>query len=218
MTQPFDSMAEEYDRWYDSPEGRAIFDAELQCLRSLGPEFAGRWLEVGVGSGRFASALGIAEGLDPSPRMLEIAAARGIRPIVGSGEDLPLAAGSLDGILLALTLCFVADAKETLRQCQRVLRKNGKLLVGMINADSSWGSAYAEKAAKGHPVYAEAVFRTAEEMMILTQRAGFRSIGAASTLFWQPGESPHKEPGIEPGIVSGAGFLAFRFACVNQNE
>jgi SAM-dependent methyltransferase len=74
MMQALDAIAEIYDRWYDSPQGRTIFDAELKCLRLLCPRCLGRWLEVGVGTGRFASTLGISEGTDPSPRMLEIAA------------------------------------------------------------------------------------------------------------------------------------------------
>jgi ubiquinone/menaquinone biosynthesis C-methylase UbiE len=80
LTRAFDTIADSYDRWYDSPEGRAIFNAELKCLRRLCEQLAltsARWLETGVGTGRFASMLGIAEGMDPSSRMLEIAAARG---------------------------------------------------------------------------------------------------------------------------------------------
>jgi len=68
----FDPIADVYDRWYDAPEGRAIFAAELKCLRALCGHFNDRWVEVGVGTGRFASMLGIGEGIDPSLRMLEI--------------------------------------------------------------------------------------------------------------------------------------------------
>ena len=59
-TNPFDKLAQRYDRWFDSTRGRAIFEAEVVCLRELIPDRAGRWLEIGVGTGRFVEALGIA--------------------------------------------------------------------------------------------------------------------------------------------------------------
>ena len=54
----FDPIADAYDRWYDAPEGKAIFREELLCLQELCGDGSGRWLEVGVGTGRFAAALG----------------------------------------------------------------------------------------------------------------------------------------------------------------
>ena len=109
MTQAFDPIADSYDQWYDAPEGRAVFSAELACLRLLCTPCGGRSLEVGVGTGRFTSALGVAEGVDPSGQMLEIAAGRGIQTYTGTAEDLPFADDTFDGLLLALTLCFVTD-------------------------------------------------------------------------------------------------------------
>jgi SAM-dependent methyltransferase len=209
MTQAFDRMAEAYDRWYETPEGRALFDAELQCLRSLRGQGRGRWLEVGVGTGRFARSLGIAEGIDPAPRMLEIAASRGIQVHEGSAEGLPFAAGSFDGVLMALTLCFVENAARALRECRRVLRPDGRLLLGTLPADGPWGREYLEKGSRGHPVYALGHFRTAAEIVELCQGAGFGLVDAASTLFWNPGEEP--QPRAEKGVVSNAGFVGFLF-------
>lgn len=211
MTQAFDSIAEAYDRWYETPEGKAIFKAELKCLRSLRGQGRGRWFEVGVGTGRFACSLGIAEGIDPSLRMLEIAASRGIEIYEGSAENLPFTEGSFDGALMALTLCFIANAQQALKECQRVLRPQGRLLLGIIPADSPWGREYIEKASKGHPVYALAHFRTAAEIVELAQGAGFTLINAASTLFWKPGEESPPQPKVETGIVSAAGFVGFLF-------
>jgi ubiquinone/menaquinone biosynthesis C-methylase UbiE len=211
MNQVFDSIADSYDRWYDSPGGRAIFEAEVACLRSLIGEVRGRWLEVGVGTGRFAEALGISEGLDPAPHMLEIAARRGIKVHSGVAENLPFAEDSFDGMLLALALCFVADAHEALMECRRVLRPGGRLALGVVPAESAWGRAYIEKAAKGHPVYSGARFRTTEEVVTLVEGVGFRLVESASALFWNPGDPPPPESRVEKGMSAGAGFVGMLF-------
>ena len=43
MTSEFDAIADAYDRWYDAPEGSAVFQEEIECLRLLGADFSGRW-------------------------------------------------------------------------------------------------------------------------------------------------------------------------------
>jgi len=65
----FDAVADRYDRWYESTEGAVIFREESACLRAICPQCRGRWLEVGVGTGRFASEMG-SRLLKLNPRML----------------------------------------------------------------------------------------------------------------------------------------------------
>ena len=129
MNALFDAIADEYDAWYDEPDGRAILAAELACLRRLVGTCRGRWLEVGVGTGRFAAGMGIGEGIDPAARMLGSAARRGVHTCLGTADSLPFPDGSLDGVLLALTLCFIDDPAAALRECRRVLTRDGVLLV-----------------------------------------------------------------------------------------
>ena len=99
---PFDTHADRYDAWFDSPDGQAIFTHETTCLRELMGETEGRWIEVGVGTGRFAQALGVEEGVDPSEAVLALAAVRGIRARVGYGESLPYPDATLNGILMVV--------------------------------------------------------------------------------------------------------------------
>ena len=207
----FDPIANVYDDWYDTPEGDAIFQEEVQCLRCVTEDYCGRWIEVGVGSGRFASALGITHGLDPSPQMLNIARRRGVSVQVGCVEQLPFRDCLFDGVLMALTLCFVENPVGAFRECARVLRDKGRLAVGIIPADSPWGSAYRKKGADGHPIYSHARFRTAAETIHYARQADFSLRKSCSALFGEPDRQPTGFSRIEPGIVAGAGFVGLLF-------
>ena len=72
----FDSVADKYDAWYDT-KGKVAFETELAALRPLLPDLPEPWFEVGVGTGRFAQALGIPVGLDPSAELVARARERG---------------------------------------------------------------------------------------------------------------------------------------------
>jgi ubiquinone/menaquinone biosynthesis C-methylase UbiE len=216
MTGAFDRMAEEYDRWYDSPEGGAVFREELDCLRLLWSGPYDQWLEVGVGTGRFASALGVSQGVDPSPAMLACAARRGIRTNVGVAEALPYPDRSFDGVLVVATLSFVRDAGQALVECARVVGPNGTLLAGIIPAEGPWGREYARKAFEGHPVYSRARFLTTESLLDLAAEAGLELQESASALFWPPGSPPDESPRIERTASTRAGFVAMRFTVLGS--
>ena len=207
----FDALADRYDEWYESAEGAAVLREEQACLKAACPERRGRWLEVGVGTGRFASELGIAEGIDPSPKMLERAARRGVRTFTGAAEHLSFPDGVFDGVLMALTLCFVQDARQALRESSRVLCPSGTLLVGIVPAESAWGRLYAQKAVEGHPVYSLAAFRTVSQIVAFAEGAGFVLRESASALFWNPGDTPAGGARIERRADEDAGFVALRF-------
>ncbi len=208
--QVFDRLAERYDAWFESEEGRAIFGVEAACVREAMAGGRGRWLEVGVGTGRFAQALGVRDGVDPSRAVLEYARGRGIRTAVGFAERLPYLDAAFDGVVMVVTICFVSDAGRALRECARVLKPGGKLVVGLVPADSPWGRSYAEKGRSGHPFYSAARFYTCEEITRLAREAGFKEAGAKSCLFDPPGATP-ADISTRPGIVSGAGFAALAF-------
>jgi hypothetical protein len=61
----FDSLASAYDAWFED-EGKLIFAIEIRGFQKALPLLPKPWLEIGVGSGRFAQSLGIEIGLDPS--------------------------------------------------------------------------------------------------------------------------------------------------------
>lgn len=90
-------------------------------MNGLKPPF----LEVGVGSGRFAEATGIEDGVDPSPALLEKARGRGVKVKLGRGEDLPYEANSFGGVFILFTLCFLDDPEKALCEAKRVLKSGG---------------------------------------------------------------------------------------------
>jgi SAM-dependent methyltransferase len=143
--------------------------------------------------------------------MCELAEGRGIRTYLGCAEDLPFPDSSFDGILMALTLSFVADPQKALRECSRVLRPDGRLLLGVIPRDSPWGRAYERRKVEGHPVFACARFLTSSQILTSMESAGFDLRNSASTLFWEPGSSPERKPLIQCGIAREAGFVGLLF-------
>lgn len=207
---PFDALADEYDAWFDTTQGRPIFRAELECLRPLVTKAHRPWLEIGVGTGRFAQALGVEEGIDPSVPMLKRAAMRGIRVRKGIGENLPYADSSFSGVLMVVTLCFLAEPQKVFGEAARVLKPGGRLVVGLIPADSPWGEEYARRGKGGHPIYGAARFYEPGQVIAMAESAGLYVEGESSCLFTPAGVRPG-EGGCRNGVVSGAGFVAIAF-------
>ncbi|MBW2107692.1 MAG: class I SAM-dependent methyltransferase [Deltaproteobacteria bacterium] len=212
---PFDTEASRYDEWFDSPDGQVIFALEVACLRGLLRKTVGRWLEVGVGTGRFAQALGIREGIDPSSAVLAYASSRGIRTQLGYGENLPYSENSFDGVLMVVTICFLAGPEKAFEECRRVLKEGGRLIVGLVPADSAWGELYAKKGYKGHHFYSVARFYTCDQVVSIANAAGFTFDSARSCLFTPP-SGPVTDLSIREEVVTNAGFVALQFTRGNK--
>lgn len=204
----FDREAARYDAWFDSPQGRALFRAEVAAVRRLINGLAEPWLEVGVGTGRFARALRVPCGIDPAWSMVELARLRGIRVVQGRGEALPFLDETIGTVVFIDTLCF-ADPFALLREAKRVLAPGGGLIAAGVLRDGAWGRRYLEQAAGGHLFYRYASFYSARELQDLLAQAGFALAGASSTLARPPEEGSTVEP-VYDGIRDGASFACLR--------
>jgi SAM-dependent methyltransferase len=206
----FDALAGRYDEWYERPFGRSAFAAEVACLRRVLPPFR-RGLEVGVGTGRFASALGIGTGLDPSRAELVIARSRAVEPVQGVGEALPFRSESFDLVLIVVTLCFVDDPARVLAESARVLVPGGSVVLGLIVRESPWADFYLKKARAGHPIYRLARFYAYREVLGLLGAAGFKAGPVASTLLEEPQDTaPIRSGQVYDGFQPAAGFTCLR--------
>lgn len=204
LSSPFDELALEYDRWFDG-EGKLIFDIEVEAFRRILPSLPEPWLEIGVGSGRFAQALGIGNGIDPSYKLVEMARKRGITVSVGRGEDKLFNKESFGTVFLIVTLCFVDSPLAVLKEAHRLLTPRGKIVLGLVLKDSPWGQFYQQKKEQEHRFYSHANFYRGNEVTQFAIQAGFMAVKMVSTLLQRPGEVQHMEEPRE-GYYPDAGF------------
>ena len=204
VASPFDSLALDYDNWFER-EGMPIFAIETGAFREILPLLPKPWLEVGVGSGRFAQALGIEIGLDPSVKLLDIARNRSLNVFRGKGEDAPFADGAFGAVFLIVTLCFVDSPLGVLTEANRLLKQDGKVVLGLVLRESPWGQFYQVKKENGHRFYKYATFYSYAEVTGLLEQAGLSVEKTISTLFQKPGEVKHMESPRE-GFSAEAGF------------
>jgi len=201
---PFDSLASVYDSWFEE-EGRLIFAIEVQAFQEVLPSLPKPWLEMGVGSGRFAQALGIETGVDPSVELLQMARGRGISVLAGKGEQRIFDAASYGTAFLIVTLCFVDSALDVLKETYHVLVHSGKVVLGLVLKESPWERFYQEKKRQGHPFYKYATFYSYNDVVKMLKQADFSIETIISTLFQEPGRATHLES-PRKGFYPDAGF------------
>lgn len=182
VMEVFDKHAVEFDDWFT--HNKAIYLSELNALKASKPE--GRILDLGVGSGILASELGVSLGVDLSWSMLQRSKARGLEVIQADVKSLPLAPNAFDVVVSSFTVCFVDDAYAMISEAARVLRRNGKLIVGEITSDSEWGKLYESKARQGHRFYSKANFVSFDETSGLISKAGLKIEQVIATLSSKP--------------------------------
>ncbi|HEX76175.1 MAG TPA: class I SAM-dependent methyltransferase [Dehalococcoidia bacterium] len=201
---PFDSLASVYDAWFER-EGKSIFAIEVQAFQEVLPSLPRPWLEVGVGSGRFAQALGIETGVDPSVKLLEMARQRGITAFLGWGEEELFDKESFGTVFLIVTLCFVDSPLDVLKEAYRILVPEGKIVLGLVLKESPWARFYERKKKQGHRFYKYATFYRYDDVARLLERAGFLIEKVISTLFQHPGKVKRMEL-PQRGYSSSGGF------------
>jgi len=178
----FDKYYKKYDTWYD--KNKFAYLSELKAIRKVLPKKS-KGLEIGVGTGRFAHALGIECGIDPSKNMIKIARKRGVDVRLGSGEHLPFKNITFDYAAIIITICFVKYPEKVLREVCRVLKKKGKIILGIVDKNSFLGKFYQKKKSI---FYKKANFFSIKKITDLLKDAGFSKFFYYQTLYKLPAE------------------------------
>ena len=123
-----------YDYFMNPIEKRYI----TRWRRKLLSHAEGRVLEIGVGTGiNFPLYKHCTEvdAIEPNPYMIDKAEVRKnqasvpINLIESRAEHLPFASGTFDTVVVTLVLCSVDHPKQVLREINRVLKPNGRVLI-----------------------------------------------------------------------------------------
>jgi len=189
MKSVFDKYTKKYDKWYE--KNKFAFLSELKAIRKVLPRKANmESLEIGVGTGRFASTLGITKGIDPSYSMLKVAQKRGVDAYFGTGENIPFKDKTFDCAIIVITLCFVKNPKKVLKETARILKKNGRIVIGIVDKKSFLGKFYQKKKSV---FYKKARFYSVKKVTQLLKKTGFSKFSFYQTLFIFPDKMKSQE-------------------------
>lgn len=160
-------VARDYDAYYSSEQGKAIDQLEKDAIVQLiAPVKPGNLLEIGCGTGHwtsFFSEMGFQiTATDVSDAMLSIAKAKPFPNVKFQKADvlqLPFPDNHFDQLAVITALEFCGDIHQAFSEIKRVLKPNGWLIAGCLNADSILGKT------KDHdPVFRHGQFMTKTEL------------------------------------------------------
>lgn len=153
----FDSFANDYDNWYKSKLGNFVDTVEKRLIEDMAGFKAGeKVLDLGSGTGNYSLWLttkGLkVTGLDQSRAMMNIAKEKAVEGnlaidwVEADATQLPFSNESFDLVLSVTAIEFMDDIEAVLKEAIRVLKPNGRLVIGVLTKDSPWGKLYQQMA------------------------------------------------------------------------
>ncbi len=126
--------------WLQTPLGQALLEQEQRCLELIFPELFGYYL-VQLGGGGFNFDLSAIMHFH-SHAVLDISAQS--QPLTSFVQadaiKLPVLSDAVDAVLMPHTLDFSTDPHEVLREVERILIPEGRVVIIGFNPFSLWGA------------------------------------------------------------------------------
>ncbi len=184
----FNQVANVYDDWYEHPQGKQVFLAERDAVNYMLPS-KGVGLEVGLGTGAFASSLENEDRpiicLDPSTEMISKAKEKNLHNVLGYGHKPPFRR-VFDFSYMVTVIEFVVNPVETLKGIKDVCKMKAPYTLLFINSESSWGDLYRDIGSKGDPVFSQARLYSLDEITKILEESCYQVVDSKGTLSSPP--------------------------------
>ena len=175
----FEKYTAEYEEWFE--KNSFIYQSELNAVKTFVPENR-HGIEIGVGTGRFASPLNIKVGVEPSKKLAAIAREKGITVFEDFAERLSFNDCEFDLVLMVNVICFLDNIEKAFKESFRILKKGGFFIVCFIDKNSSLGEKYQQKKDRSR-FYKEARFYSVREVLDYLKKTGFGNFEFKQTIF-----------------------------------
>jgi len=133
------TLREQFSNWFATPLGKRAFVAEEQQMQEILPNLFGYHI-LQYGYSAESNYLNSSRIADKTLLFLDKAEINNaLKAVHTSAEELPVAADSIDVIVLPHILEYSKDAHKLLREMDRVLIGDGNVVIVGINPMSLWG-------------------------------------------------------------------------------
>jgi 2-polyprenyl-3-methyl-5-hydroxy-6-metoxy-1,4-benzoquinol methylase len=194
---------------YLVPSRRAAVDAQVFYLPA---KKQGRLLDVGCGNGQTLSSMaGLgwqAEGIDTDAAAIQVANAKGLTARQGTLQSQQLTGGAFDAVIMNHVIEHVHDPLALMKECHRILKPGGRLVVITPNI-LSWGHRIYQHNWRGLEPPRHLQIFARSSLAALSIRAGFSSSecrtatrGAGSILLASESLKRKEAAGPGPGRLS----------------
>jgi hypothetical protein len=162
---------------------------ERRAFRPITPFSPKPWVQLSVHHGRPARAWRISREMDIQGEPLKIGGEQGINGASGKEETIPFPSGEIGSLFVLMSPCPSRRLKRLLQEAHRVLKGEGRILIGFVPRSSFWGNIYFAQEKGGASAGPRRLRpHSLKEMEHRVMQAGFSLQGISSTLFQQPGK------------------------------
>jgi ubiquinone/menaquinone biosynthesis C-methylase UbiE len=176
----FDHSASDYDSWCSTPIGAYVDFLEKKLMQeAIQPKKGEIAIDLGCGTGIYS--IWLAEkglsvtGVDVSTEMIKVADKKASEKSLNIHfqhadlHRLPFEDNTFDLAVCNIVLEFVDSPEKVVAEGVRVLKKGGRLVVGMIGKHSEWSITYQKQGTQNkESVFANARFFSSNEIKHLS--------------------------------------------------